>query len=188
MKSNDTKIEDEKEIKKLSIPGFDLREGQKSPNIESTIDRDEFNREILKMKDNVTTNFITIFGIFASFLAFLIIEIQVLKTVCDYLRIAGLTSFVLGAIFCFITFLIYFIDSQNKKTSQMLLLTFISLIFLIGGVFCIARGQDEYVCKLNKLSDDMQRFKSDLQVQQDKWFDQKSLELKKIENNLKSVK
>lgn len=185
MNPEEIKTEDQKEISKLLTPGVDLREGQRTSNLESSLNREEFNREILKMKDNVTTNFITIFGIFASLLAFLIIEIQVLKTVCDYLRIAGLTLFVLGALFCFITFLIYFIDSQSKKTSQMILLTCISVGLLIGGVYCISHGQDEYVCKLNKLNDDMQSFKNNLQNQQDNWFSQKSLELKKLETSLK---
>lgn len=182
MSAEETKINDEKkQIEGLPTTGIDIREGQ-TPNLTSSVDRDELNREILKVKDSVTANFVTILGIFASFLAFLIIEIQILKTVCDYLRIMGMSLFILGAILCFVIFLLYFVDSQNKKTKQMALLSSISVLFIVLGIIFVARSPDEYICNMTKLNDDFLNFQQKLQKEQNDWFEQKTILIDGINN------
>lgn len=159
-----------------------------TPNLEGSADKGTqlyLSKEISKLKDSMIGNFITILGIFASFLAFLIIEIQILKTVCDYLRIMGFSLFILGAIFCFITFLLYFIDSNGKKIWHIVILTTLSVILIGSGVLTISRGEDEYICKLNRLDNDFQTLQQSLRKENTEWLKQKNIEFEKLKPTVK---
>ncbi|MBU3668363.1 MAG: hypothetical protein FGM57_00160 [Candidatus Taylorbacteria bacterium] len=172
---------------------FEEKAGSISPksSVESNPDQNiqlYISKAITDLKDSQTANFITILGIFASFLAFLIIEIQILKTVCDYLRIMGFSLFILGAIFCFITFLLYFIDSTGKKLWHIVLLSILSLVLIGGGIYSISKGEDEYVCKLNRLDTDFQKLQQNLQDKNDKWLIESTKDLNNFKASLRQNK
>ncbi len=57
--------------------------------------------QLSDVKDKFTVNFITIFGIFVSFLGFFAFEIQILKSVSDFWLLLGLSSFLLGGMLAF---------------------------------------------------------------------------------------
>lgn len=142
--------------------------------------------ESSKVKDSLATNSVTVLGIFASFIAFLTIEVQILKTVCDYLRILGFSIFILGAVLLFVTFIIYFTDSQNKKTKQLVILSSVSLLLVIGGIVFVAKGEDEYICKLNRLDHDFQSLQQKLQLENENWIQEKTKEIEKLKALLKT--
>lgn len=133
-------------------------------------------QESFKVKDSLATNSVTVLGIFASFIAFLTIEVQILKTVCDYLRILGFSMFILGAVLLFVVFIIYFTDSQNKKTIQIVTMSLVAGVMVFAGVFFVARGEDEYVCKLNRLDGDFQNLQIKLQKDNETWLLEKTKE------------
>lgn len=152
------------------------------------ITREIAKEEGFKIKDSLSTNSVTVLGIFASFIAFLTIEVQVLKTVCDYSRILGFSLFILGAVLLFVGFIIYFTDSQNKKIWQIILPLLIALCLIGGGVYFVTNGADEYVCKLDRLDSDFQKMKSDLRVQNEQWIQEKNIEFDLLKKSLESKK
>ncbi|MFA5830757.1 MAG: hypothetical protein WC878_02900 [Candidatus Paceibacterota bacterium] len=148
------------------------------------ITREIAKEEGFKIKDSLSTNSVTVLGIFASFIAFLTIEVQILKTVCDYSRILGFSMFILGAVLLFVSFIIYFTDSQNKKITHIVLLSLVSLTILVGGVIFISKGSDEYVCKLNRLNSDFEKMQTNLQIQNEKWIQEKTKEFDLLKKSL----
>jgi len=154
--------------------GLDGNKIVTSPNEESI--KALIREESFKVKDSLATNSVTVLGIFASFIAFLTIEVQILKTVCDYSRILGFSIFILGAVLLFVVFIIYFTDSQNKKTVQIVTMSLVAGIMVFAGVFFVARGEDEYVCKLNRLDGDFQKLQIKLQKDNETWLLEKTEE------------
>ncbi len=149
------------------------------------ITREIAKEEGFKIKDSLSTNSVTVLGIFASFIAFLTIEVQILKTVCDYSRLLGFSMFILGAVLLFVSFIIYFTDSQNKKVQHIIILSLVAFSILAGGVFFITKGSDEYVCKLNRLDNDFQKMQINLQSQNEKWLQDKTNEFDLLKKSLK---
>jgi hypothetical protein len=109
---------------------------------------------IVKVKDSLTANFVTILGIFASFITFLGIEIQILKNFCDYWRILGFSFFILTAVITFVFAIYIFINHEDEKGWQKILGMCIVIAVLLGGAFySLSKSKDEYICKLTQLND-----------------------------------
>ena len=159
---------------------------KKFPTYDEVLDitRKIAQEESSKVKDSLATNSVTVLGIFASFIAFLTIEVQVLKTICDYSRILGFSLFILVAVLLFACFIIYFTDSQTKKIRQVVLLFVTTFLLVIAGIFFITKGEDEYLCKLNRLDTDFQKLQQNLQDQNDKWLIESSKEFSDLKTSL----
>lgn len=136
---------------------------------------------ISRIKDSLTSNFVTILAIFASFITFLGIEIQILKNICDYWRLIGFSSFILLAIIVFVFFIYFFADNLNKKnwlkTFGMLVLICMLLSFTL---YSFSKAGDEYICKITQLND---RF-GELDAQYSK---QNNSQIDKINNRLGNI-
>lgn len=112
-----------------------------------------------------TTNLITVFGIFASIVTFLSIEIQIFKNICDPLRLLGFSLIVLASLVSFI-FVLHIIANFwiNEKTKEYpkIIIVFI-LLFFIGGIVLFFIGNDEVTCKENFI---FQRYSNDFNNRQ----------------------
>ena len=112
-----------------------------------------------------TTNLITVFGIFASIVTFLSIEIQIFKNICDPLRLLGFSLIVLASLVSFI-FVLHVIANFwiNEKTKEYpkIIIAFI-LLFFIGGIVLFFIGNDEVSCKENFI---FQRYSNDFNNRQ----------------------
>lgn len=114
---------------------------------------------------------ITVFGIFASIVTFLSVEIQAFKNICDPVKLLGFSVIILASLlsFVFVLHLIanFWINEKVKDYPKLLLLC-IFLLFIAGGsMFFI--GKDEYYCKENfifeRYSDDFNSKQVDLENQ-----------------------
>lgn len=112
-----------------------------------------------------TTNLITVFGIFASIVTFLSIEIQIFKNICDPLRLLGFSLIVLASLISFF-FVLHVIANFwiNEKTKEYpkIIIVFI-LLFFIGGIILFFIGNDEVTCKENFI---FQRYSNDFNNRQ----------------------
>jgi hypothetical protein len=116
---------------------------------------------IVKVKDSLTANFVTILAIFASFITFLGIEIQILRNICDYWRLVGFSLFILTAVLVFIFSIYIFVDHVNSKGWQKITgMCFLVLILLAGTFYSFSKAGDEYVCKLTQLNDKFEELSS----------------------------
>jgi hypothetical protein len=186
-KTNSTAVVNIQKISPSINPSSDIKTYPTREEVEK-ITREIAREEGFKIKDSLSTNSVTVLGIFASFIAFLVIEVQILKTVCDYSRILGFSVFILGAVLLFVSFIIYFTDSQNKKMLSISVLSLVAIGLVILGIFFIAKGDDEYVCKLNRLDSDFQRIQEDLRIKNEKWLQEKNKEFNIIKDSLQSLK
>jgi len=108
---------------------------------------------IIKVKDSLTANFVMILAIFASFITFLGIEVQILKNICDYWRILGFSFFILATILIFVFAIFIFVDYENSKSWQKIIGMFAVVGILFAGAFySLSKSEDEYVCKLTQLN------------------------------------
>lgn len=112
-----------------------------------------------------TTNLITVFGIFASIVTFLSIEIQIFKNICDPLRLLGFSLIVLASLVSFI-FVLHVIANfwinEKAKEYPKIIIAFI-LLFFIGGIALFFTGKDEASCKENFI---FQRYSNDFNSKQ----------------------
>lgn len=108
--------------------------------------------------DRSKADFITVFGIFASIVTFLSIEIQFLRTVCDYYRLVGFTLIILGALVSFICVLQYIAKTwikseETKKTivEFLLVLLLASVLIFTGITLATKHAGSEFECDNTKL-------------------------------------
>jgi ABC-type multidrug transport system fused ATPase/permease subunit len=159
-------LEDKKElteIKSDSASKLLSRQDEKIDRLEDIFEK--------RLSTN-TTNLITVFGIFASIVTFLSIEIQIFKNICDPFRLLGFSLVILASLLSFI-FILHLIASfwinEKAKEYPKSILVFIALLFIGGGTLFFI-GRDEVLCKENYI---FQRYGDD--------FNSRQIEL---ENNL----
>lgn len=136
---------------------------------------------IIKVKDSLTANFITILGIFASFITFLGIEIQILKNVCDFWRLVGFSILMLTIVIVFV-FAIYIFVSQIDKQGWQKIACMLALVFILLGAtfYSLSKASDEYVCKITQLNSKFE----ELEV---KYSDNNNILLEEIKNRIKNL-
>lgn len=127
----------------------------------------------------------TVFGIFASIVTFVSVEIQILKVICDFWNIAGFSMIVLSSLLMFILLLDYIgrgwrDDSKVKFPWEIWIL---AIIFLFIGFASAFKG-DEEQCRDNSIYQKYQEDFYEKQIKIKKIFEDKIENLEqKIEKN-----
>lgn len=146
---------------------FEIREGR-GEELESASKQDlqdledKLKDDINSTKDKLTINFITVLGIFASILAFLLIEVQIIKDICSVYKIIGLSLIFVFGIVLFVLLLKIIVDNKSEISSREWVIYIILLGILIASFYCFNKSEDEYTCrqlnidnKLNKTKDEI---------------------------------
>lgn len=114
-------------------------------------------KNIAKVKSEITVNFISVFGIFSSIVAFLLVEVQILEQVCNPWKIFGMTLLIAGVLLIFISFLLAFFRIYNNSQNEIprnLFWTFIALVclmmFIGGSIFIMAKSDELCLNELDK--------------------------------------
>jgi hypothetical protein len=112
-----------------SLKSGDLKEIRVDSTVQSTIDRyNELRDEVRESKKD----FLVMFGIFASFVTFLSVEIQIFKTLTSFWLLIGLSSFLLAGILIFALTLGNIAKNRNEWKdfySPTFIILYILLIF-----------------------------------------------------------
>ena len=137
---------------KIESTGGDKIESKIQTRIEQLPDYEKIIGEFKLQKQAVSelkkelrqekVNSLTVFGIFASFVTFLAVEIQVFKSNTNYWLLVGFSSFLLGAILMF-AFSLSTITLNKKGWADFKNpLVILILIFLIMGLFLMYLGRN----------------------------------------------
>jgi hypothetical protein len=125
-----------------------------------TISEEQINQivkdQAKKLIDFEKSNTLTIIGIFASLIAFLSVEIQIVRTICDPVRLLGLSFIFLGGqlLFLFLLYVISFGLKYEKINWKSLLITITGILFpfIIGALIILALPmKDELLCKTEQI-------------------------------------
>lgn len=114
--------------------------------------RDHVKDEIQKEIKFDKASLFTVFGIFASIVTFVSIEIQILKTLCDFWNVVGFSIFVLASLLTFILILDYIGRGWRNdfkfelKQFPWILTMFIILLFATGFI-STSFSTKEIACK-----------------------------------------
>ncbi len=137
---------------------------------------------IIKVKDSLTANFVTILAIFASFITFLGIEIQILKNICDYWRILGFSFFILTSVLVFVFAIYIFVDHVNSKGWPKIVgMGIIVAVLLLGAFYSLSKSEDEFVCKLTQLNDRFEELNTQYSKQNNKTLQEFETRLEDLE-------
>jgi len=136
----------------------------------------ELERRLEEKFSKDKSSLLTIFGIFASLVTFLLIEVQILKNICDFWRLFGFSFFILGGLLTFVFILQYltksWIENDNSieigslfrhpKTwriniSVVLALIVIILLFLFGYKIIKEKANSEFYCKEKEIFETYQK-------------------------------
>lgn len=96
-------------------------------------------REYIKSSKDHKIDFIAIGGVFVSIFTFVSIEIQILKYVCDFWRIAGFSLIILGSLSSFsflIQYIAYKAAGKQQKMHNKGHLFLLCIVPLILGLLC----------------------------------------------------
>jgi hypothetical protein len=142
-----------------------------------------------KLRENLTSNFISTLGIFASIVTFLLIEIQILKNICDYWRLLGFSAFVLGGLIAFIVILHYLVNLNTSSIKTKQLVSLIVVVFALLGFagFSMSKATDEYTCKLTNLNDEFDRLKSNMEQREFIRFKELNGKIELLEKKIESL-
>ena len=124
----------------------------------------------------------TVFGVFASIVTFVSVEIQILKIICDFWNIAGFSLIILASLLMFILLLDYIgrgWRNECKIKFPWFLTIFIIIIFL-GGVI-LANLANEQLCRENLIYQRYERDFTSRQVEIERMFDDK---MKSLESGI----
>lgn len=114
------------------------------------------------------TSLLMVFGIFASIVTFLSIEIQILKNICDFYRLLWFSLYILWALLSFIFVLQYIIKSwiENDKTTSWkdfiknpsIIITLFVVFLLLGFWYynMSLSNESENQCRNDKYQEQMQ--------------------------------
>jgi len=135
----------------------------------------------------------TVFGIFASIVTFVSVEIQILKILCDVWNVVGFSIIFLASLVTFVLILDYIGRGWRNdfklelKQFPWILLTFIVLLF-ISGFIAISFSNKEIACKDEAIFKKYESDFSDKQLELQKGYDSKIQNLEnKIDNNQKAT-
>ncbi len=124
-----------------------------SPEEIKSLIKDDVKNHIEKIIDkfenklaNDKFNFIPVFGIFVSIVAFLSFQIQIYKNFYSTEKIIGVSLVILGSLLAFNLLLNYFsilwIDKKSKITTEFFLISIITFFIFSIGIFFSIRGNE----------------------------------------------
>lgn len=151
--------------------------------------KDEIQREIKFDKASL----FTVFGIFASIVTFVSIEIQILKTLCDFWNVIGFSIIILASLLTFILILDYIGRGWRNdfkleiKQFPWILMVFIILLFATGFI-STGFSTKEVACKDEAIFKKYESDFLDKQLELEKMYNSKIKSLQnEIDNNKKAV-
>lgn len=151
--------------------------------------KEEIQREIKSDKASL----FTVFGIFASIVTFVSIEIQILKTLCDFWNVIGFSIIILASLLTFILILDYIGRGWRNdfkleiKQFPWILMVFIILLFATGFI-STSFSTKEVACKDEAIFKKYESDFLDKQLELEKMYDNKIQNLQnEIDNNKKAV-
>jgi len=150
--------------------------------------KDEIQKEIKFDKASL----FTVFGIFASIVTFVSIEIQILRTVCDFWNVVGFSIISLGSLLTFILILDYIGRGWRNefklevKQFPWILMIFIVLLFIVGFVSA-SFSKSEVACKDEAVFKKYESDFLDKQFELQKRYDDKIRNLEEEVGNNKRV-
>lgn len=132
-------------------------------SIDELLDRvKKVENDIKKEKNSL----ISVFWIFASIVTFLSIEIQVLKSVCDYPIFLSITLITIGSLLLFNLVLHYLVTTSWKlDTKECIVWTISVLLIFLGSIIWLLWNEDacrdkkyiEYESKIEQRIDDIEK-------------------------------
>ena len=152
--------------------------------------KDHVKSEIQKEIKFDKASLFTIFGIFASIVTFVSIEIQILKTLCDFWNVIGFSIIILASLLTFILILDYIGRGWRNdfkleiKQFPWILMIFIVLLFATG-FFSTSFSSKEVACKDEAI---FRKYNSDFidkQFELEKKYNDK---IQNLQNEIKSNK
>jgi len=155
-----------KQIVKQSSPpitpgGADLQQdsGKRLDRLEEKVEQE--------LKES-QTKLLTVFGIFASFITFLTIEVQFLRYICDFYLVLGFSAFLVAVIILFSLFLKN-IASDNDNWSLLLKPAFvISILFLVISGLLIWHSRPINTCENKSLEAELSVLRQEIEAQSSK--------------------
>lgn len=131
----------------LSAQNTPIRVESRSQDISTSPSIEEFERvkkNLTELRDDFRrekSNNLVVFGIFASLIGFLSIEVKLFSSVTEPLVILGVSLFFLGALGLFLLLLTHIsnIDPKNENSNQKLINSFFNPVFYMTLV-CIILG------------------------------------------------
>lgn len=141
-------------------PSSDFAKKEALNELEETL-----KEKIYETRDQITANYIAVFGIFASVIAFLLIQVQAFSAICNFERIVGISLITAALLLIFITAL-YFVISINKESKLntfpiLVVITVLVSCFFFGCLLLSGAG-DEDVCKKTKLNEEFEKLENRL--------------------------
>jgi hypothetical protein len=135
----------------------------------------EIKSDLNKEGQEIKKDFLTIFGLFASFVTFLSIEVQVFKNKDNIFELIGITSVSLAFVM-FFALVINDISKDKSSWSDFLKPTYviniffaiIGIIFLYIGATCSINKMDETILQVKKDSIEIAKLKTEIKQLKDK--------------------
>lgn len=163
----------------LTSGDFEPSGGKISPGMKILVSdtvKEEIKKEIAVDKASL----FTVFGIFASIVTFVSVEIQILKTICDIWNIAGFSLIILASLLMFILLLDY-IGRGWRKDPEIkfpLGISLFAMIFLATG-FLSASFANEQQCRDNSIYQRYENNFIDKQLELEDKYDNKIDDLRR---------
>lgn len=159
----------------------------------NVIVKDQVKDEIQKEIKYDKASLFTVFGIFASIVTFVSIEIQLLKTLCDFWNVIGFSIIILASLLTFILILDHIGRGWRNdfkleiRQFPWILMSFIILLFATG-FFSVSFSKKEITCKEEAVFRKYESDFSDKQLELEKRYDNKIQNLQnELDNNKKAV-
>lgn len=151
--------------------------------------KDEIQKEIKYDKASL----FTVFGIFASIVTFVSIEIQILKTLCDFWNVVGFSIIILASLLSFILILDYIGRGWRNdfrlelKQFPWILMIFIILLFATGFI-STSFSTKEVSCKDEAIFKKYENDFLDKRLELEKMYNDRIQNLQnEIDNNKKAI-
>jgi len=169
-----TKLIDENSdyISKELFNKFSFNESHKE-QIKELLDKElktainEIKSDLVKETQEIKKDFLTIFGLFASFVTFLSIEVQIFKNKDNFLELLGISSISLAFVM-FFALVINDISKDKSQWSDFWKPTYIlNLTFLIGGILALYFGSNSVATQINTSNQKIDKAEKEIKIIRD---------------------
>ncbi len=106
----------------------------------------------IKTLNNDKISIITVLGIFVSIFTFISVEVQILRYICDFNKIIGLTLIIPAVLIIFCCSLDYLArlwiyDKNNSFNYRIFIILIISIALMVTGLILIKNSNQTWMCK-----------------------------------------